>query len=46
MRPEDEEYDPESQPGTFYQALDRGFILYGIPFFASEVKHVDSRGAV
>ena len=42
--PEDEEYDPESQPGTFYQALDRGYMLYGIPFFASEVTHLDSRG--
>ena len=42
--PEDEEYDPQSQLGTFYQALDRGYMLYGIPFFASEVTHLDSRG--
>ena len=44
--PEDEEYDPESQPGSFYQELDGGYMMYGIPFFASEVRHIDSRGAV
>ncbi len=44
--PEDEEYDPERQPGTFYQTLDRGYMLYGIPFFASEVRRIDSRGSI
>jgi len=44
--PEDEEYDPERQPGTFYQALDRGYMMYGIPFFAGEVRHIDSRGGM
>jgi len=42
--PEDEEFDPESQPGAFYQELDGGYMIYGIPFFASEVTHLDSRG--
>ena len=45
-QPEDEEYDPESQPGSFYQELDGGFMMYGIPFYASEVSFIDSRGAV
>ena len=45
-QPEDEEYDPESQPGSFYQELDGGYMMYGIPFFASEVRYIDSRGAV
>ncbi|MCY3612317.1 MAG: hypothetical protein OXH51_12360 [Gemmatimonadetes bacterium] len=44
--PEDEEYDPQSQPGTFYLEVGNGYSLYGIPFFASEVSHIDSRGAV
>ena len=44
--PEDEEYDPRSRPGTFYQERDGGYMLYRIPFFASEVRHIDSRGAV
>ena len=45
-QPEDEEYDPQSQPGAFYQELDGGFMMYGIPFFASEIRHIDSRGGV
>ncbi len=44
--PQDEEYDPGSQPGTFYQQLPGGYMMYGIPFFAAEVRHIDSRGAV
>ena len=45
-QPEDEGYGPESQPGSFYQELDGGYMTYGIPFFASAVKFIDSRGAV
>ncbi len=45
--PEDEEYDPQSQPGTFFLGLDRGgYMLYRIPFFANEVRFIDSRGAI
>ena len=44
--PEDEESDPARQPGTFYLARDGGYMLYGIPFFAAEVRHIDARGAV
>ena len=44
--PEDEEYDPARQPGTFYLERDGGFSLYGIPFFAAEVRHIDARGTV
>ncbi len=44
--PEDEEFDPESQPGAFYQELDGGYMMYGIPFFASEVSFIDSRGSL
>ncbi len=45
-QPEDEEYDPTRQPGAFYQERDGGYMMYGIPFFASEVRYIDSRGAV
>ena len=44
--PEDEGFDPESQSGAFYQELDGGYMMYGIPFFASEVSFIDSRGSV
>ncbi len=44
--PEDEEYDPRNQPGTFYLGQGGGYMLYGIPFFADEVSFIDSRGAV
>ena len=45
-QPEDEEYDPRSRPGTFYLEWDGGYRLYGIPFFAGEVRYNDSRGRV
>lgn len=45
-RARDEEYDPQSQPGVFYQERDGGYMLFGIPFFAAEVSHIDARGAV
>ncbi|MDE2870717.1 MAG: hypothetical protein OXQ94_03360 [Gemmatimonadota bacterium] len=44
--PEDEEFDPESQSGAFYLELNGGYSMYGIPFFASTVSFIDSRGAV
>ena len=44
--PEDEEYDPQIQPGSFYLATGGGYMMYSIPYFASEVSHIDSRGAV
>ncbi len=44
--PEDEEYDPQNQPGQFYQAQGGGYMWYGVPFFANEVRFIDSRGAV
>ena len=43
---QDEEYDPESQPGSFYQELDGGYMMYGIPFFPAVVRYIDSHGAV
>ena len=43
-RPEDEAYDPESQPGVFYQETGGGYLMYGIPFFPAEVSYIDSRG--
>ena len=45
-QPEDEEYNPQSRPGSFYQELDGGYMMYGIPFFADEVRYIDSRGAM
>lgn len=45
-RSRDEEYDPESQPGVFYQETNGGYMLFGIPFFAAEVSYIDARGAV
>ena len=45
-RPEDEEFDPESQPGTFYLESDGGYSLRRIPYFAGTVSFIDSRGAV
>lgn len=45
-QPEDEEDDPRNQPGMFYQEQGGGYMLYGIPFFAGEVRHIDSRGAM
>ena len=44
--PEDEEYDPESRPGAFYLETNGGYSMYGIPFFAGEVRYIDARGAV
>ena len=44
-QPEDE-YDPRNQPGSFYQELDGGYMMYGIPFFAGEVRYIDSRGTM
>ncbi|MXW09164.1 MAG: hypothetical protein F4X47_11910 [Gammaproteobacteria bacterium] len=44
-RPEDEEFDPESQRGAFYQQTGGGYMMYGIPFYPSEVRHLDHRGA-
>ncbi len=41
-----QEYDPTRQPGMFYQERDGGYMMYGIPFFASEVRYIDSRGAL
>ena len=45
-RPQDEEYDPESQPGAFYQESGGGYMMYSIPFYPSEVRYLDPRGAV
>ena len=46
-RPEDEEWDPRSQRGAFYQETGGGgYMMYGIPFHASEVRTIDPRGAV
>ena len=45
-QPEDEEYDPESDPCCFYQERGGGYMMYGIPFLASEVRFIDSRGSV
>lgn len=44
--PEDEEFDPESQPGSFYLESDGGYMVRGIPFFAHEVRYINSRGSV
>lgn len=41
---EDEEFDPASQPGAFYQELGGGYMAYSIPFYASEVRYIDRRG--
>ena len=43
--PEDEQYDPSSRPGAFYQETGGGYMMYGIPFFPSETRHIDPRGA-
>ncbi|WP_419943059.1 6-bladed beta-propeller [Candidatus Palauibacter sp.] len=45
-RPQDEEYDPESQPGAFYQESGGGYMMYSIPFYPHEVSYFDPRGAV
>ena len=42
--PEDEEYDPASRPGAFYQETDGGYMMYGIPFYPAEVRYIDPRG--
>ena len=42
--PEDEEFDPTSQPGAFYQELDGGYMAYSIPFYANEVRYLDRQG--
>lgn len=44
-RPEDEAYDPSSQPGAFYQETGGGYMMYSIPFYPGEVRHIDARGA-
>ncbi len=44
--PEGEEFDPTRQPGAFYRETNGGYMMYGIPFFASEVRYIDSRGTV
>ena len=44
--PEDEEFDPESQPGAFYQEMGGGYMAYSIPFYPGEVSYFDTRGAV
>ena len=43
--PEDEEFDPTRQPGAFYQEMGGGYMMYGIPYYPSEVRHIDPRGA-
>ena len=43
--PQDEQWDPASQPGAFYQEMGGGYMMYGIPFYPSEVRHLDPRGA-
>ncbi len=43
--PEDEEFDPESQPGAFYQEMGGGYMAYSIPFYPGEVRYLDPRGA-
>ena len=43
---EDEEYDPSSQPGAFYQETGGGgYMMFGIPFYPPEVRHIGPRGA-
>ncbi|WP_419950448.1 6-bladed beta-propeller [Candidatus Palauibacter sp.] len=44
-RPQDEEYDPSNQPGAFYQETGGGYMMYGIPFYPSEIRYIDPRGA-
>ena len=43
-RPEDELYDPSSRPGAFYQETGGGYMMYSIPFYPGEVRHIDPRG--
>ncbi len=43
--PEDEEWDPASQPGAFYQEMGSGYMAYSIPFYAGEIRYIDPRGA-
>ncbi len=43
--PEDEEFDPANQPGAFFQEMNGGYMAYSIPFYASEVRHIDGQGA-
>ena len=43
--PEDEEWDPASQPGAFYQETGGGYMAYSIPFYAAEIRHIDPQGA-
>lgn len=43
--PEDEEWDPASQPGAFYQEMGGGYMAYGIPFYPTEIRYIDPRGA-
>ena len=43
--PEDEEYDPSSRPGAFYQEVGSGYMMYGIPFYPPEIRYIDPRGA-
>ena len=43
--PEDEEFDPTRQPGAFYQEMGGGYMMYGIPYYPSEVRYIDPRGA-
>lgn len=45
-QPEDEEYDPQSNPCCFYQEINGGYMMYGIPFFAADVGFFDSRGGL
>ena len=42
---EDEEFDPTRQPGAFYQEMGGGYMMYGIPYYPSEVRYIDPRGA-
>lgn len=43
-RPQDEEYDPSNRPGAFHQETDGGYMMYGVPFYPSEVRYIDPRG--
>lgn len=42
---EDEAFDPTRQPGAFYQEMGGGYMMYGIPYYPSEVRYIDPRGA-
>ena len=42
--PENEEFDPASQPSAFYQERNGGYMSFSIPFYANEVRHIDRRG--